>query len=140
MKCAFLAMTLAIAGCSAATGSLRPDTYLPGGYAIDCQGEFDTPPRLLSGKSPIFPASVYNPEFIDDRKIRHLPLQWRVDTQFDVLADGNTKNIRSSATQPAFFATHTNAAIQAWRFAPATRAGEAVPAKCTQVLNFHLDA
>jgi hypothetical protein len=139
-KACIVAALALLGGCHAPDGNLRPDTHLPAGYAIDCEGTFDTAPRLVSGKSPVFPASVYNPDFIEDRKIRHLPLHWQVDTRFEVLPDGRTARIRSGATQPAFFATHTNAAIQAWRFSPALRDGTAVAASCTHVLTFRLDA
>ena len=60
--------------------------------------------------------------------------------RFDVLEDGTTANVRSNRTDPAFFATHTNAAISRWRFRPATRDGEPVPAACTYVLTFSIRA
>lgn len=131
----------ALAGCaSAATGDrVRPDTDLPAGHEVACDGGFDAAPRLVSGKWPVFPASTLaNPDFVDDRKIRHLPLHWEVTARFDVLEDGATANVRSNRTDPAFFATHTNAAIARWRFRPATRGGEPLPAACTYVLTFSI--
>lgn len=133
----------ALAGCTNGAmrdkTQMRPDESLPAGHDVTCEGDFDTAPRLLSGKAPVFPASTLsNLEFIEDRKIRRLPLDWTVNSRFDVLDGGTTANVRSNRTEPAFFATHTNAAISAWRFQPATRGGVPVPAACTYVLNFSI--
>lgn len=135
-----VALLLAVAtGCAADPARVRADTALPPGHGVSCEGDFDVPPRFVSGKSPLFPAStLQNPDFIEDRKIRHLPLHWQVTTRFDVRADGSTSNVRSTRTDPPFFATHTNAAIARWRFEPATRDGAPASAACSYLLEFSI--
>ena len=144
MKAFWIPMLAAgLTACTTTTSNdrVRPDTPLPEGFEIACEGDFDTAPKLMAGKAPVFPASTLaNPDFVEDRKIRRLPLSWRVTTRFDVLAEGTTAHVRSDATEPKFFATHTNAAIAAWRFAPARRADVAVDAQCVNVFNFNIEA
>ena len=135
-----LPVLVLLAGCAAAgKNKLRPDDHLPADYAIACDGAYEHPPKLLAGKSPIFPASTFSPYFIEERKIRHQPLHWQVITRFDVLADGSTARIRSNETEPAYFATHSNAAIRDWRFEPASKDGAAVVSSCVHELRFELD-
>lgn len=127
-----------VAGCGTHSGDMRPDATLPAAYGVECSGDFDHPPRLVSGKTPVFPISMLNPNYIDERRIMRLPLSWEVVTRFTVDADGVATEVRSDATDPAFLATHTNAAILAWRFEPAGLDGVAVPARCEHRMVFKL--
>lgn len=128
-----------VLGCGAHSGDMRPDRNLPAEYGVECDAkDYDRAPRLRSGRTPVFPASMLSPSYIDERRIRHLPLSWDVVTRFIVAADGTTAQVHSDATDPAFLATHSNAAISAWRFEPARRNGEAVAARCEHRMVFKL--
>lgn len=139
MRWVYSLVALGIAGCGAHTGDMRPDQNLPAAYGVDCSGDHDSAPRLLSGKAPVFPASMLSPTYVDERRIKRLPLSWEVVTRFTVTASGTTAQVRSDATDPAFLATHSNAAISAWRFEPARKGGEAVAAQCEHRLMFKLE-
>jgi hypothetical protein len=125
-------------GCGAHSGDMRPDAALPAAYDVDCSGDFDRAPSLRSGKTPVFPVSMLNPNYIDERRIMRLPLSWEVATRFTVTVDGKATEVRSDATDPPFLATHTNAAIAAWRFEPARKHGVVVPARCEHRMVFKL--
>lgn len=113
----------------------RPNRTLRG-IPLACEGDFDVAPVLAKGKTPITPISMLSPGILDDRFIRDLPLEWVVKTTFEVDADGRTRQVRSTATDPPAFARHVNAAVTAWRFRPATRGGAAVPVTCKTSLRF----
>lgn len=133
-----LLIVLVIAGC-AQSGDMRPEQDLPAGYGVECSGDHDVPPRLLAGKAPVFPASMLNPTYVDERRIKRLPLSWDVVTRFTVTASGTTTQVRSDATDPPYLAMHSNAAISTWQFEPARRVGEAVAAQCEHRLEFKLE-
>ena len=137
---ALAACMAALAGCTFGSNDyLRPDeSIVDDGVAPECSGDYDTAPVLVAARAPVFPVSMLNPTLVEDRKTRHLPMSWQVDSRFEVGPDGVPAEVRSSATDPASFGHHTTIAIRAWRFAPATRAGVPVAASCTFAMSFDL--
>ena len=131
-----LVAPFAVAPASAADE--RPQRDLDPAVIPSCEGDFDTPPELVRGKSPVWPASTLNIAWIEDREIRRLPLRWEVVASFTVDVQGRPRDVLSTATDPPSFARHTNAAIRDWRFRPATRAGVPVAASCRFRMTFDL--
>ena len=105
---------------------------------LACEGEFDVPPTLRKGKTPVMPVSMLSPGLLNDRVIKRLPLHWDVETTFRVDKDGKPKEIRSSATDPPQFARHMNAAVGGWRFEPASLQGVPAAARCAASMRFEI--
>lgn len=123
----------------------RPDHYRPNQpldadrFSVACEGDFDQGPTLAAGKSPVYPIRMLNPDVIEDRKIRHLPMEWWVTTSFTVGVDGRTSDVRSTATSPQSFSDHMTIAVRSWRFVPASKSGAAIPSLCSSRFGFSLD-
>ena len=131
--------SIALCACAAQPRTQRANTAIdPDRYAVACEGAFDQAPRLQSGKVPVYPVSMLNPELIEDRKIRRLPMQWPVESTFTVTPAGLATDVRSTPTVPASFGQHMTIAVRSWRFAPAQAAGTAVPARCRAGFTFLL--
>lgn len=119
-----------LAGCPS-TGAYRPNQQLDSNrFNLSCEGDFDQPPVLSSGKTPVFPIGMLNPDVIEDRKIRHLPMKWPVTSAFIVGVDGRTSGIQATATSPPSFSNHMVVAVRTWRFMPAARNGTPVESRC----------
>ncbi|HEY1140925.1 MAG TPA: energy transducer TonB [Lysobacter sp.] len=105
---------------------------------VQCQGDFDSAPVLVSGRSPVFPIGMLNPDVVENRKIRHLPMEWSVTTTFVVEADGRTADVRATPTSPQSFSDHTAIAVKSWRFTPATKGGGPVAVHCSNLFGYSL--
>ena len=103
-----------------------------------CAGDFDSPPAMLTGEFPIYPASMLYRAVIDDRKTRHLPLVWDVESKFSIDENGAVRDVRSSSTEPQSFSNHTTLAIREWRFRPASRQAQPLATHCTVTIAFDL--
>ena len=136
---AFAVSTLVLAGCPQ-NEALRPNRTLDSNrYEVSCEGDFDQPPALSNGKAPYFPISMLSPGVVEDRKMRHLPLQWKVTTKFTVGADGKTSAIQATPTQPQSFSDHVVIAVRSWRFVPASKGGVPVASQCANEFGYALD-
>lgn len=122
----------------------HPDHYRPNRpldaerFSVSCEGDFEQGPTLAAGKSPVYPVRMLNPDVIEDRKIRHLPMEWWVTTSFTVGADGATSEVRSTPTSPQSFGDHMTIAVRSWRFEPASKQGVAVSSRCSSRFGFSL--
>lgn len=136
-----LSLLMAVAsGCVSQPVSFRANTTIdPSRYPVECEGDFDEAPQLASGKVPVYPVSMLDPTVVEDRKTRHLPMEWLVESTFTVSPDGSTQEVASTATTPASFGQHMTIAVRTWRFVPAKASGAAVPAQCTAAFKFTLD-
>ncbi len=81
---------------------------------------------------------MLDPDAIEDRQIRHLPMEWWVSTAFTAGTDGRAADVRATPTSPQSFSNHMVVAVKSWRFAPATREGNAVASRCTILFGCHL--
>jgi hypothetical protein len=134
-----LLLSLAMVGCVSQPATFRANTSIdPARYRVACEGEYEQPPQLASGKAPLYPISMLNPALIEDRKVRHLPMQWPVTATFTVDAGGATADIESTPTMPTAFGQHMTVAVRSWRFTPARSGDQAVPARCTAGFTFVL--
>lgn len=139
VRACFVLLSTALAACVSQPRTYRANAPIdPVRYGVECDGDFDEAPRLVSGKVPVYPVSMLNPELVEDRKIRHLPMEWPVIAEFTVLPDGSTADIRSTRTTPASFGQHMTIAVRSWRFSPAKTSGVATPARCSAGFNFIL--
>jgi uncharacterized lipoprotein YmbA len=123
---------LLLSGCASDANTYRPNRPLNDHrqFAVACDSAHDQAPKMVYGKSPVFPVGMLNPYVIDERKTRHLPMEWEVTTTFDVAADGRTRNVHSTATDPQSFSDHMTVAVRAWRFTPAMAGDVAVESRC----------
>ncbi|WP_457096194.1 hypothetical protein [Lysobacter sp. P5_B9] len=140
INCTYLfLLSVSMAGCVSQPTTFRANTSIdPARYRVACEGEYQEPPQLASGKAPVYPISMLNPALIEDRKVRHLPMAWPVNATFTVDAGGHTTDIESTPTTPATFGQHMTLAVRSWRFTPAQAGDEAVPARCTAGFTFVL--
>ena len=67
---------------------------------------------------------------VDTALVRRTPLQVTVD------ADGRTRNISSTTTDPASFGQHANYAVSRWRFDPASDGATVAATGCTYEFTF----
>jgi hypothetical protein len=134
-------MVACLAGCATpADNTYHMRNTLDGErLGIECQGDFDQEPKLYSGKAPVFPITMLNPTFIDDRKTRHLPMRWDIESSFVVDVSGKPAQVTSTETDPPSFGRHATVAISQWRFTPATRESSPVEARCAFAFHFALD-
>lgn len=92
-------------------------------------------PRLRKLHVPTFPGTVRRQAYKYRRPGQPSPT-WPVTTSFEIDADGRTRNITSTTTDPSSFGQHANYAVSRWRFDPAS-AGAAVAATgCTYEFTF----
>lgn len=133
---AMLALALpCLAACAPSENTYRPNRPMNAGRQFDVACEAGQSPRMVSGKSPVFPVGMLNPYVIDDRRTRHLPMKWEVTTTFDIDAAGKTRNVVSTPTTPQSFSDHMTIAVRAWRFTP----GEDAAHRCEVVFTYFLE-
>jgi TonB family protein len=87
---------------------------------------YDTPPKLISGNSPVYPMSQSrsgNPGF--------------AVVAFAVGQNGRTHDIRVVQASYPYFGSHAVLAVRDWKFQPARKNGKTVSMKvqCTSPLN-----
>ena len=78
-------------------------------------GEFDTPPKFVSGSNPIYPISQLM-----------LYRSGEAVVSFVVNQQGQTTDFRVIRTTYSYFASHAIHAIREWKFEPARKNGKAV--------------
>lgn len=100
-----------------------------------CEGEFDEQPWVTQMARPSPPSDLV---WRYDQFALRYDMYWKVTVKFDVDTKGRPRNIRSDATDPPIIAKAANATLAAWRFRPATHAGNAVPARCQVHLEYDL--
>jgi TonB family protein len=107
----------------------RPNASLPasGMQAFGPSSEFDLPPKFISGAAPIYPIT----------RLRLEEPGFAVIT-FVVDETGRTRDFRVEKTNYPFFGTHAIAAIQKWRFQPATKHGRPVSCRLRIPFNYRI--
>lgn len=123
-KAPFLAALAALvtAACSSVVPGqsvVKSDRNITGHTFSDCQPRPDSPPRLVTGKSPIYP-------------IHRMLAKEEGYTiiAFDITAKGNAENFEMIESSNSVFYTHTRVAVSDWQFEPATVKGEPVTVRC----------
>ena len=120
-----LASALLVSAC-AYEGTQRPGRPMDKVPLKGCDTrDSDTPPVLLEGDAPIYPAED-----------KWSGKQGSATVTFVVNADGSTTIVQATSEEDKYFAGHTALAIRDWRFKPAIRDGRPVAIHCTITMNF----
>lgn len=127
MKCFPAFVALLLAGCVADTQTEYAGraVNLAHHQIEGTSPEYDSPPKLLSGRIPEYPLAA---------RIRHELAVVRAT--FVVGADGGVHDLRIEKSPPRSLAYTTAQALSAWRFKPAQKNGQAVPAKVSISIDF----
>lgn len=89
------------------------------------EGYFDTPPRLVFGKMPVYPIRA---------AMSGIPAS--VSLRYTIGADGKTRDIEVIGGSGKPFSTHAVIAVREWRFEPATLGGDPVPFTIEHSIDF----
>lgn len=87
-------------------------------YAGAPSGNFDTPPRFISGHAPVYPITQVQAGHAGEATI-----------DFTVDIEGHTTDFRVVSTTYPYFASHAILAIQKWKFEPGKKNGKPVPVR-----------
>jgi TonB family protein len=88
------------------------------GQSASSSSQYDVPPKLLSGRTPIYPIT---------RLMRHQGGDAIID--FTVDEHGIPKDFRVVKADYPYFATHAIIAMRDWRYQPAIKNGKPVSAR-----------
>ena len=88
------------------------------GKSLPPSAQYDVPPKLLSGRTPIYPITQLREHRSGDALIA-----------FTIDEQGIPRDFRILKTDYSYFATHAIAAMREWRFQPATKNGRPVAAR-----------
>jgi len=94
-------------------GAIRPELVNPVHHE---SGDFDTPPKFISGDAPVYPIS---------RLQRHASGYAQITCVID--ETGRARDFKVIKTDYPYFASHAILAVQKWRFQPAMKHGHPVP-------------
>lgn len=122
-----VAVSLGIGACSAASPRHTRANFPiePNAVTGPASSKYDTPPRLLSGKTPIYPISQ-----LLNRKEGHTIIE------FTIGEDGKTKDFAVFEADYEYYANHAIIAAREWRFAPATKDGHPIEVRVRQRFNY----
>jgi protein TonB len=93
--------------------------------AIEGSDDFDRPPRLISGKAPVYPIRAA----IDGRSAS-------VTLTLTIDETGRTRDIVVTGGDGEPFSTHAILAVREWRFEPAMKDGQPVAITVEQTITF----
>jgi TonB family protein len=125
-KLIVLAALLYFQAANAAEQVTRPNSAIdPDKMAIADDPEWDTPPKLIKGKSPIFPISLLLSGGAG-----------KVVIQYTIGTDGKTKDFVVVSTPNQKFADHAIIAIKKWLYQPAIKANEPIETTVKQSFTF----
>ena len=97
----------------------------PGSIVGPASPEWDTPARLVSGKSPVYPIG----QLLTGKTSS-------AEVAFTVAADGRTRDIHVVAADREVFGRHLAIAVRDWRFEPARKDGVGVPSPLSVAFDF----
>ena len=124
-----IAMGLAglLAGCAGThEAGHRANRWMePGSIVGPASVEWDTPARLVSGKSPVYPIG----QLLTGKTSS-------AEVAFTVAADGTTRDIHVVAADREVFGRHLAIAVKGWRFEPARKDGVAVASPLSVAFDF----
>jgi protein TonB len=119
-------LAAALLGLTATAQAGRAGSPIDAGSMVASPSEdFDTPPRLLKGKHPVYPIR------------RALAGQsGSAEISFVIGTDGKARDFEVLRADHDAFADHAIIAVRAWTFAPATKDGQPVAVRVAQVFQF----
>ena len=93
----------------------------------NCQPSPDTPPKLIYGHGPIYPASQVM-----------VQKEGKAKAGFVIDTSGNVHNIETSTTDYDYFAKHLKLAAKTWVFKPALIDGKPIEVICYKRFAFKI--
>lgn len=122
-----IALALLLAGCGGTReATQRANHWMePGSIVGPPSVAWDTPARLLKGRSPVYPIG----ELLTGKTSR-------AEVDFTVDADGTTRDVHVVAADREVFGRHLAVAVQGWLFEPARKDGVGVPSPMTVAFDF----
>ncbi|GAB3357644.1 TonB family protein [Lysobacter tyrosinilyticus] len=125
-KLMVLAALLQLQAVNAAELVTRPNSTIdPDKMEVAEDPEWDTPPKLIKGKSPVFPISLLLSGS-----------SGKVVIQYTIGIDGRTKDFVVKSTPDQKFADHAIIAIRKWIYRPAVTAGAPIETTVQQEFTF----
>lgn len=120
-------LALILAGCAGTRETnQRANRWMAPGSIVGAESpQWDTPARLLSGKSPVYPIG----QLLTGKASR-------AKVAFTVATDGATHDIRVVEADREVFGRHLAIAVREWRFEPARKDGVAVPSQLSITFDF----
>ena len=97
----------------------RADRELKARTIGGCQPSTEIPPRLLSGRSPIYPVGR-----LMAQKDGYAILK------FDITPEGRAENFKKIESSHPKFYSHTRVAVEDWEFSPAALDGMPILVRC----------
>jgi TonB family protein len=124
---AFALGTLLLTGCGGTREvTQRPNRWMePGSIVGPPSVMWDTPARLLKGKSPTYPIG----ELLTGKTSS-------AEVAFTVGADGATRDIHVVAADREAFGSNLAFAVKSWQFEPARKDGVGVPSPLSVAFDF----
>ncbi len=120
-----------MAGVSGCASQSPPSTYAantpisPGQVVGSESDAYDTPPRLISGRAPIYPVTHVLKAGGGQSTI-----------EFTIAADGTTRDFLVVHSDHEYFANHSIIAVRQWRFEPAMKDGRPIDARVRKTFNY----
>ena len=96
------------------------------GKSIGRSSQYDIPPKLLSGRAPIYPIKQ-----LQAGNSGSALIEFTIDEQ------GIPRDFRIVKTDYRYFATHAIVAMREWRFQPAIKNGKAVAVRARMPFSYH---
>lgn len=97
----------------------------PALFIIPEDARWDSPPRLIKGRAPIYPAS----QLLKGKPGKTLIV-------FTIGIDGKAKDFFVKSSDDAKFSAHAIIAIREWIFQPAIKGGRAIKARVSQEFSY----
>ena len=104
----------------------RPGPSLPAQHmqVVGPSSQFDLPPKFISGAAPIHPITL-----LRRRKPGYAVINFTIDQT------GRTRDVKVGKTNYRYLALLSTAAVEEWRFRPATKNGR--PVSCRMRIPFY---
>lgn len=124
---AILLIAALASGCATAprSASNLKSPVDPTSFLFSNEGQWDSPPKLVSGYNAIYPASLLMSGIQGDAVLK-----------FTIGTDGATKDFAIEYATDARFANHAILALKDWKFQPAVKNGMPVEARATRTFTF----
>ncbi len=115
-----LLLTACLAGCATPPlGESRANTAVDPAYMVGpAHPDWDTPPKLIHGKAPVYPVS----RLVAGQDGRTI-------IAYTIGSDGKPGDFEVVETDDKVFADHAIIAVRTWRYQPATKGGAAISAR-----------
>ena len=112
-------LTTACASVAPDSNVARADRKMTEQSFSACQPRTDSPPKLISGKAPVYPV-----QRMMSRE------QGYAVIEFDLTATGRAENFKQVESSNSIFYTHTRVAVADWIFEPALLDGAPITVRC----------